>query len=94
MQTTDARKIQPDTSGCVIELSMLLRKKQPSWVHPFAYFSKFLYNEIMGISSLFNRCDVIADQYFEESLKEGTREDRGSGTGLIVTFDDCSSANS
>ena len=30
------------------------------------------------------------DRYFEGSLKEGTREDRGSGTGLIVTFDDCS----
>ena len=27
---------------------------------------------------------------FEGSLKEGTREDCGSGTGLIVTFDDCS----
>ena len=40
------------------------------------------------ISSLFNRCDFITDRYFEGSLKEGTREDRGSGTGLIFTFDD------
>ena len=39
---------------------------------------------------MFNRCDVITDRYFEGSLKEGTREDHGSGTGLIVTFDDCS----
>ena len=30
------------------------------------------------------------DRYFERYLKEGTREDRGSGAGLIVTFDDCS----
>ena len=52
-------KIQPDTSGCVIELSMLLRKKQPSWVQTFVYFSKFLYNEITDVSSLFNRCEVI-----------------------------------
>ena len=44
----------------------------------------------MDISSLFDRCNVIMDRYFEGSLKEGTREDRGSGTGLIVTFDDCS----
>ena len=84
----------------MIELSTLLQKKQPSWVQTFNDFSKFLYNTIMDISSLFNRCDVIIDQYFEGSLKEGTREDRGSGTGLIVTFDDCfeippiSSANS
>ena len=28
IQTTDTRKIQPDTSGCMIKLSMLLQKKQ------------------------------------------------------------------
>ena len=44
----------------------------------------------MEISSLFNRCDVITDRYFEGSLKKGTRENRGSGTGLIVTFDEYS----
>ena len=44
----------------------------------------------MDIFSLFNSCDVITDRYFEGSLKEGTREDRGSGTGLIATSDDCS----
>ena len=30
------------------------------------------------------------DQRSEESSKEGVREDRGSGTGIIVIFDDCS----
>ena len=55
-----------------------------------ADFSKFLYSEIMDTSSLFNRCDVITYRYFEESLKEGTKKDRGCGTGLIVTFDNCS----
>ena len=90
IQTTDTRKIQPDASSCVIELSMLLWKKQISWVQNFPDFSKFLYNEIMDISSFFNICDVITDQYFEGSLTEETRENRGSGTGLIVTFDDCS----
>ena len=72
IQTTNTRKIQPDASGCVIELSMLLRKKQPSWVQTFANFSKFLYNEIMDISSLSNRCDVITYRYFEESRGSGT----------------------
>ena len=48
---------------------MHLWKKQPSWVQISADFSKFLYSEIMGISSLFNRCDVIADRYLEGSLK-------------------------
>ena len=90
IQPTDTRKIQPDASGCMIELSMLLQRKQPSRVQTFADFSKFLYDEIMDISSLFNRCDVIIDRYFEGSLKEWTREDHGSGAGIIVTFDDCS----
>ena len=48
---------------------MHLWKKQPSWVQISADFSKFPYSEIMGISSLFNRCDVIADRYLEGSLK-------------------------
>ena len=30
------------------------------------------------------------DQYFEGSLKEATREDRRSGAGFNVKFDDCS----
>ena len=77
IQTTDTRKIQPDASGCMIELSMFLRKKQPSSVETFADFSKCLYNEIVDISSLFNRFDFIANRYFEGSLKEATREDRG-----------------
>ena len=50
IQTTDTRKMQLDTSG---------------FVQTFADFSKFLYNEIMDISSLFNRCNVIMDRYFE-----------------------------
>ena len=99
IQTTDTRKIQSDKKGCVIELFLLLRKKQPSWLQTFADFSKFLYDEIMDISSLFNRCDVIKDRYFEGSLKEGTREDHGSGTGssshlmIALRFLQISSAN-
>ena len=100
IQRTDTRKSQPDASGCMIELSMFLRKKQPSWVQTFADFSKCLYNEIVDISSLFNRCDFIANRYFEGSLKEATREDRGSGTGILshlmiaLRFLQISSANS
>ena len=67
---------------------MLLWKNQPLWVQTFADFSKFHYNEINDISSLFNKCDIITDRYFEGSLKEGTREHRGSEAGLIFTFDD------
>ena len=40
------------------------------------------------VQTLFNRYEVIMDRYFEESLKQGTKEDCVSETGLIVTFDD------
>ena len=42
------------------------------------------------VQTLFNRYEVIMDRYFEESLKQGTKEDCVSETGLIVTFDDWS----
>ena len=35
IQTTVTRKIQPVASGCMIKLSALLHKKQPSWVKIF-----------------------------------------------------------
>ena len=44
----------------------------------------------MAISSLLNRSDEFTERYFERRLKEGAREDRGSGVGLMVTFDDSS----
>ena len=90
IQTTDTRKIQPDTSGCMIELSILFQKTQPSRMQTYADSLKFFYRDIMEISSWFIRCDVITDRNFEGSLKEGTRENRRSKTGLIFTFDNCS----
>ena len=54
------------------------------------FADKFLNTEIMYISSLFSRCDIITDRHSEGGLKEGAREDRGSGTGIIVIFDHCS----
>ena len=90
VQTPDCRKIQPNTRGCVIKLSMLLRKKQPSWVQTFADFSKFFYNEIMDISSLFNRCDVITDRYFEGRLKKEQERivdlEQGSSSHLVIAL--------
>ena len=89
IQTTDTRKIQLGTSG-MIKLSMLLQKKQSSWVQTYADFSKFLYNENMDISSLFNRCEVIMDWYFEGSLKKEEERimdlEQGSVSHLIVAL--------
>ena len=91
MSIVDVIDTQPtptNDSGCVIELSMLLRKKLPTSVQTFADYARFLYDEIMDISHQYQRCDVVSDRYFEGSLKEGTRENRGSGTGLVIPFSD------
>ena len=88
LEKSNSCKLSHEASACVVELSMLLRKTMPSWVQTFGDFSYFLYEEIMDISKSFQRCDVIADRYFEGSLKEGTRNDRGSGKGLVIAFDD------
>ena len=84
IQTTDTRKIPP------VYKWLCDRAFHASSEEAVIVVSKFPYNEIMDISFLFNRCDVITDQYFEGSLKEETRGNHGSGRGLLVTFDNCS----
>ena len=41
----------------------------------------------MKTTRSFHRCDIIADQYFEGSLKEGVRESRGSEQ-FLFSLDD------
>ena len=45
-----------------------------------------LYYEIMRLGFDYNRIDIVFDRYFDDSLKEGTRKSRGTGTTLM--FDD------
>ena len=61
---------------------MVLQKEQPSWVQNFADIYTFLYKDFMSIIFLFDRCDFISDEHFQRNLKEETRKDHGSGTGL------------
>ena len=37
----------------------------------------------MVLSKGYQRCDIVADRYFQQSLKGGFRDDRGSGTQII-----------
>ena len=55
IQTTENRKIQP------VYKWLCDRAFHASSEEAIKVVSKFLYNEIMDISSLFNRCDVITD---------------------------------
>ena len=88
MQSTTTKEcLKENNGGFIIELSMLFRKTKPSWIKTFEDLSKFLYDEVMNKSHSFDRVDVITDRYFTDSLKEGTRRDRGSAKGLIFPFD-------
>ena len=49
-------------------------------------FADYLYSYILSIGKDFKRCDVICDRYFEDSLNEGVRHDRGSG--IKINFDE------
>ena len=73
--------------GIVIELSQLLRKTKESWVKTFKDYARFLYQDIMKTAESFHRCDIVTDQYFSGSLKEGVRDNRGSA-GVILPFND------
>ena len=41
----------------------------------------------MKTAESFHRCDIVTDQYFSGSLKEGVRDNRGSA-GVILPFND------
>ena len=47
-----------------------------------------LYHEIIKLSHGYNRIDLVFDRYFDESLKEGTRNQRESGSMFAFDGDD------
>ena len=38
----------------------------------------------MLMSKNYQRCEIVADRYFEGSLKEGTRNNRGAGGSKLI----------
>ena len=71
------------SSAVIIELSPLLRNSTTS--STFGEFSTKLLNTINRLSIGYDRVDIICDRYFEDSLKNQTREGRGSGE--VMEFD-------
>ena len=55
-------------NAIVIELSPLFRMKLYTWVKTFSDFAKCIYDEIMDLTETFDRCDVVAGQYFQNNL--------------------------
>ena len=51
---------------------------------PFQEFGDKLYQHIVSFGKGYGRIDIVSDRYFTESLKEGVRKARGSGTKINI----------
>ena len=78
------RSINKCDSAVMHDLSILVKSQCVDNIKTFSDLSKRLYSRIMEISDWYKRCDIVADQYFQESLKNDLRSSRALGT--IMTF--------
>ena len=73
-------------SSIVIELSAVIHSRKFTYCTTFNHFAELIYNYIVYVlSSQYERIDIGADRYFIGSLKEGTRDKRGS-SGSKLSF--------
>ena len=77
-------------SAIVIEMSPIIRAKafSSSGAECFSDFAVLLYYEVMKLASSHERIDVVFDRYFDKSLKEGTRKNRGAGSRFVFEGDE------
>ena len=80
---------QGGKSALVLEMSPIIRAKScSSGTECFSDFAVIIYHHVMKLSHGYNRIDLVFDRYFEESLKEGTRNERGTGSMFVLEGDD------
>ena len=82
---TVSNPIFSDTTCGAIVIEILMIKATCN-AETFYDFAMILYQYIMVQTRDFKHIDIVCDQYFHNSLKEGTRNGRGHGTRKI--FDD------
>ena len=85
MATSEKSNLNPENHNAIIfDLSAIVRSKSKSNCLAFDDFANYIYRIIMLMSKNYQRCEIVADRYFEGSLKEGTRNNRGArGSKLI-----------
>ena len=75
-------------SDIVVEMSPITRTKvfpaHTGSLTNFGEFAVLVYYEVMKLASNYDRADLIFDQYFKKSLKEGTRSGRGEGSQYLL----------
>ena len=74
LKTFSAQSTISGKAGIVIELSPIVKSRECVTCTNFHHFASIIYRHIMSLASGYERCDVIADRYFDGSLKEGTRD--------------------
>ena len=62
-------------SAIIIELSPLLRTQNFNSGMTFKDLANALYDRVMVLAKGYQRCDVVADRYFQQSLMGGSRDD-------------------
>ena len=76
-------------SAIVLGMSPIIRAKScSSGIECFSDCAVIIYSHVMNLSHGYHRIDLIFDRYFEESLKEGTRNERGTGSMFVFEGDD------
>ena len=85
LNSTEKPNLNPKNRNAIIfDLSAIVRSRSKSNCLTFHYFANYTYRIIMLMSKNYERCEIVADRYFEGSLKEGTRNKRGAeGSKLI-----------
>ena len=75
-------------SALIIELSpIVFRLAETPSVHSFHDFAVLVYHHIKDLAHDYQRVDVVCDRYFNGSLKEQIRTQRGVGTRLHFSDD-------
>ena len=74
--------VLPSNAAIIIELSAIIRFRSNITVDTFNAFAIAIYTHINNISADYQRIDVACDRYFDNSLKNQTRSERGCGSSI------------
>ena len=75
-------------SAIILKISPIIRTKcfsLPDNISCFNELDVVLYYEITELGSGYERINVVFDRYFNQSLKEGAQNSRGTGARFKIT---------
>ena len=81
LEKSPAPAVPSPSSAIIIELNPILRCDFST--NTYDDFAQKIYIHIMNIAEGYDRVDIISDRYFDNSLKNQTRIERGQGSVLI-----------